>query len=293
MITTENGAHHDRHLSADQPLALKARDLPTVDEVFRALADRSRRSLLDSLQARNGQSLRELGADLDMARQSVSKHLAILENAGLVTTVRQGREKLHYLNAAPINEIAERWISHYDRGRAEALADLKRALEEPTMSKPTFVYTTYIRTTPEQLWKGLTDPAFTQRYWNTAFETDWHVGSPMVWDNHGVRIDDPDQVVLESDPYTHLSYTWHSFTPELAEALGFGADQQATLSAEPRSKVTFDIEDQQPMVRLTVMHETAEPDSLVLSMVSGGWPSVLAALKTLLETGRAPAEAAA
>ena len=108
-----------------------------------------------------------------MARQSVSKHLAILEAAGLVTTVRHGREKLHYLNAAPINEIGERWISHYDRGRAEALADLKRALEEPPMSeRPTFVYTTYIRTTPEQLWKGLTDPAFTKRYWNTTFETD-------------------------------------------------------------------------------------------------------------------------
>src|SRR4051794_41330597 len=114
-----------------------------------------------------------------MARQSVSKHLAILEAAGLVTTVRHGREKLHYLNAAPINDIRDRWISHYDHGRVEALADLKRALEEnenpmsaPTASPSTFVYTTYIRTTPEQLWKGLTDPAFTQRYWDISFDTD-------------------------------------------------------------------------------------------------------------------------
>ncbi len=268
-------------------------EIPTVDEVFRALADPSRRALLDRLRDRNGQNLRELCAELDMARQSVSKHLAILEAAGLVTTVRHGREKLHYLNAAPINDIAERWISHYDRHRAEALADLKRALEEPPMSTPTFAYTTYIRTTPEQLWKGLTDPAFTKRYWNTTFETDWQAGSTMVWDNQGVRIDDPEQVVLEADPYTRLSYTWHSFTQPLADALGFGAEQQTTLAAEPRSKVTFDIEDQQPMVKLTVLHETAQPGSLVLSMVSGGWPQVLAALKTLLETGQAPSESAA
>ena len=161
------------------------------------------------------------------------------------------------------------------------------------MSTPTFVYTTYIRTTPEQLWKGLTDPAFTKRYWNLSFDTDWKVGSSMVWDNQGVRIEDPEQVVLESDPYTRLSYTWHTFTPELAKVIGLGADQQATLASEPRSRVTFDLEDQQPMVKLTVIHETAESGGLVLPMVSNGWPQVLAALKTLLETGRAPSESAA
>jgi len=85
-----------------------------MDDVFKALADPSRRMLLDSLNAHNGQTLRQLCAGLDMARQSVSKHLALLEAAGLVTTVRRGREKLHYLNAAPISDIAERWISRYD-----------------------------------------------------------------------------------------------------------------------------------------------------------------------------------
>src|SRR3954453_642011 len=128
---------------------------PEMDEVFRALADPSRRQLLDNLNARNGQTLRELCAGLDMARQSVSKHLDILEAAHLVTTVRRGREKLHYLNAGPINDIGERWIPRYDRPRVEALADLKRALEDP-MDKPSFVYTTYIRTTPERLWQALT-----------------------------------------------------------------------------------------------------------------------------------------
>src|SRR5580700_9831356 len=151
-----------------------------MDEVFRALADPSRRRLLDSLNARNGQTLRELCAGLDMARQSVSKHLDILAEASLVTTVRHGREKLHYLNAAPIAEIAERWISRYDRQRVDALSDLKKALEGTAVSKPEFVYTTYIRTTPEKLWRGLTDPAFTRRYWNVAFESDWEPGASIA-----------------------------------------------------------------------------------------------------------------
>jgi DNA-binding transcriptional ArsR family regulator len=107
-----------------------------MDEVFRALADPSRRQLLDSLKARSGQNLRELCAGLDMAQQSVSKHLAVLEAANLVTAVRQGREKLHYLNAAPINDIAERWINHYDQERVQALPDLKRALEDTRCKSP-------------------------------------------------------------------------------------------------------------------------------------------------------------
>src|SRR5919199_2373479 len=147
-----------------------------LDDVFKALGDPSRRLLLDSLNERGGQTLRELCSRLDMARQSVSKHLAVLEAANLVTTVRRGREKLHYLNAAPINEIGEPWITRYERGRVEALADLKRALEDAgTVDKPTFVYTTYIKTTPERLWQALTDPAFTRRYWfGVTFETDWN-----------------------------------------------------------------------------------------------------------------------
>ncbi len=157
----------------------RGRDSPErddADDVFRALADDSRRLLLDRLNERNGQTLRELCAGLDMARQSVSKHLDVLERTNLVTSVRRGREKLHYLNAAPITEIADRWIGRYDRRRLEALSDLKRALEETPMTAPEFVYTTYIRTTPERLWQALTDPAFTQRYWDTAFESDWTVG---------------------------------------------------------------------------------------------------------------------
>ena len=268
------------------------------DEVFKALADPSRRLLLDSLNERNGQTLRELCAELDMARQSVSKHLAVLEAANLVTTVRRGREKLHYLNAAPINDISERWITRYQQGRVEALADLKRALEGTPMDKPTFVYTTYIRTTPERLWRALTEPAFTERYWEIAFDSDWKTGSPMSWTQRGVTTVDPDQVVIESDPYRRLAYTWHTLTPEWANAVGVAADVRERLAAEPRSKVTFDIEPHGPAsVRLTVTHDDFEPDGLMYRAISGqlppsgGWPELLADLKTFLETGDVMADA--
>src|SRR3954454_11791375 len=259
---------------------------PHMDEVFRALGDPSRRLLLDSLNERNGQTLRELCAGLDMARQSVSKHLAVLEAANLVTTVRRGREKLHFLNAAPINEITERWITHYEQSRVHALADLKRALEDSPMDKPTFVYTTYIRTTPERLWQALTEPAFTERYWNITFDSDWKTGSAVTWHQRGVTIADPEQVVVDADPYRRLAYTWHSFTPELAAALDIAEARREQIAAERRSEVTFDIEPLDgEQVKLTVVHDDLEPGGLLAAMISNGWPRVLAKLKTLLETG--------
>ena len=100
-----------------------------MDEVFKALADPSRRELLDRLRADNGQTLNELCARLDMTRQAVSKHLGLLEEANLVATVKRGREKLHYLNPVPIHEIGERWIGKFERGRLQALSDMKQALE--------------------------------------------------------------------------------------------------------------------------------------------------------------------
>jgi uncharacterized protein YndB with AHSA1/START domain/DNA-binding transcriptional ArsR family regulator len=259
---------------------------PSLDDAFRALADPSRRLLLDRLNERNGQTLRELCSGLGMARQSVSKHLAVLEAANLVTTVRRGREKLHYLNAAPINEIAERWITNYERARVHALADLKRALEDTPMDKPSFVYTTYIKTTPERLWQALTEPAFTERYWGMVFHSDWRTGSRYVLNQFGLTIADDEQVVLEAEPYRRLSYTWHTITPEWADALGFDTETRERLAAEQRSKVTFDIEpldDEQ--VKLTVVHDGLAPDGLVGVLIGNGWPRVLSNLKTLLETG--------
>jgi DNA-binding transcriptional ArsR family regulator/uncharacterized protein YndB with AHSA1/START domain len=261
-----------------------------MDEVFRALADPSRRRLLDALNEHNGQTLRELCAGLAMARQSVSKHLAILEAADLVTTRRRGREKLHFLNAAPIDDIAERWIGPY-RHHARALTELRHRLEDDAMPENTtadFVYATYIRTTPERLWAALTEPEFTQQYWDTTFETDWAVGSAMAWHHHGTTITDPEQKVLEYDPYRRLAYAWHTFTPGWRDAVGFDAALHERIAAEPRTHVAFDIEDLGDKVRLTVTHGGFVAGSAVKPLLGEGWPHVLADLKTLLETGTLP-----
>jgi DNA-binding transcriptional ArsR family regulator/uncharacterized protein YndB with AHSA1/START domain len=266
-----------------------------MDDVFRALADPSRRALLDSLDGRNGQTLRALCAGLAMARQSVSKHLAVLEAAGLVTTQRHGREKHHFLDAAPINAIADRWISHYDRRRAAALADLKTALEHTTMTTtpttataPDFVYTTFIATTPERLWQALTERSFTERYWGVALTSDWTVGSAVTWEYAGATMAEPGQTVLVADPPRTLSYTWHVVTPDFIAACGGDETGEfAVMAREPLSRVTFEIEPVGAIVKLTVTHGGFEVGSAVREGVSQGWPSIISSLKTLLETGAA------
>ena len=221
-----------------------------------------------------------------MTRQAVTKHLIILEEANLVATLKQGRKKLHYLNAVPISEIAERWISSFDRGPVRVLADLKQALEDAPMENPKFVYTTYIRTTPERLWQALTDPSFTRRWWTVTLDTDWQVGSTMTWDNRGVTIADPDQVILESDPFHRLAYTWHSYTPDWKEGCGADDATFAALTTERRSRVAFDIEPVGDMVKLLVVHDNFDPGSVAAGMVSAVWPLALSSLKSLLETGQ-------
>ena len=272
-----------------------------VDDVFRALADPSRRELLDRLRRRDGQTLTELTAGLGMARQSVTKHLAVLEGANLVTTRRQGRVKLHYLNPVPINDIAERWISRYDEPRLNALADIKRALEEQTVTtadtaanttanpegKPSFVYATYIKTTPERLWQALTDPAYTSRYWGgLVLHTDWKVGSEMTWEYAGVKTSDAEQVVLEADPPRRLSYRWHRVTPEFVEAVKMPSEVADRAEAEGLSRVTFEIEPFGETCKLTVVHDDFPPGSVMLEGVSQGWPAILSMLKSLLETDK-------
>jgi uncharacterized protein YndB with AHSA1/START domain len=195
-----------------------------------------------------------------------------------------GREKLHYLNAVPINDIAERWITRYDRVRVRALSDLKHALEAPAMPRPIFVYTIYIRTTPERLWHALTDPAVALRWWGMTCQSEWQVGAPMTWERDGVTLADPAQVVLESEPYRRLAFTWLSFTPELARVNGASEEYFAKLAAEPRSRVAFDLEPVGETVKLTVTHDGFEPGSAVAELVSKGWPEVLSSLKSLLET---------
>jgi DNA-binding transcriptional ArsR family regulator len=175
-----------------------------MDSVFKALADPTRRLLLDRLREHNGQTLRELCERLDMARQSATQHLDVLVKAGLVTVVRRGRERLHYLNPAPIHEIEERWISVFDRPRLQALSAIKNQAEEYAMTTatvPDYVYVTYIRASADQVWKALTDADLTARYWGHANVSDWQPGSS--WEHQ--RADGSGAVdvvgrVLEAEP---------------------------------------------------------------------------------------------
>src|SRR3954451_23977592 len=141
-----------------------------MELVFKALADPTRRLLLDRLRERNGQTLRELCEHLAMARQSATQHLDVLVLAHLVTVVRRGRERLHYLNPAPIHEIEQRWIAGFDKPRLQTISAIKRQAEEYAMTDaptpvPTYVYVTYIRAGAEQVWRALTDADVTARYW--------------------------------------------------------------------------------------------------------------------------------
>jgi uncharacterized protein YndB with AHSA1/START domain/DNA-binding transcriptional ArsR family regulator len=244
-------------------------DTPT-DLVFTALADRTRRFLLDTLHEENGRTLGELCGRLAMTRQAVSQHLAVLEAARLVTTVRRGREKLHYLNPVPLHTIQERWIDKFERPRLRALSTLKQQAEDAMTPRPTFVYVTYIESTPDKVWRALTDADLTAAYWGHSNVSDWREGSP--WEHRrsdGSGIADVRGTVLTSQPPTLLVATWAS--PDAPEG-------------RTPSRVTFEIEPYQSIVRLTVTHEDLVDDAEFRG-VSAGWPAVLSNLKSLVETG--------
>ncbi|TYP86896.1 ArsR/SmtB family transcription factor [Blastococcus xanthinilyticus] len=237
--------------------------------VFKALADPTRRQLLDRLHERNGQTLGELCASLSMARQSASQHLAVLEGANLISTSRHGREKVHHLNPVPLHEVQERWIDKFERPRLRALSAIRHFAEEQAMSQPTYVYVTYIRATPEQVWHALTDADLTARYWGHRNESDWQAGS--TWRHvrtDGSGVSDVTGTVVETVPPERLVITFA------------GAEDQG----EEPSQVTFTIEPHQDIVRLTVRHEGL-PTPADHAAISAGWPAVLANLKSLLETG--------
>ena len=153
------------------------------------------------------------------------------------------------------------------------------------MSTPEFVYSSYVRASPEQVWEALTSPELTTRYWGVALESDWDEGSALTWTEGGVTADDPDQVVVEADRPRRLSYRWHAFTPEWGDAVGIDEQVRAAAAAEPRSTVTFDVVQLDETVKLTVVHGGFEPGSVVLDTVRQGWPAIVSNLKTLLETG--------
>jgi uncharacterized protein YndB with AHSA1/START domain/DNA-binding transcriptional ArsR family regulator len=241
-----------------------------LDLVFKALADPTRRLLLDRLHARNGQTLGELCLHLEMTRQSATQHLGVLEAANLVAAVRRGREKLHYLNPVPLQEIEERWIDKFERPRLQALRAVQRRAEEAMTGKPAFIYVIYIQSTPDRVWQALTDAELTARYWGHRNVSDWQAGSG--WEHQrtdGSGVADVAGTVTESSPPTRLVTTWAAPGQE---------------SAGGPSRVTFDIEPYGDIVRLTVSHDSLADDA-EREAAAAGWAAVLSNLKSLLETG--------
>jgi uncharacterized protein YndB with AHSA1/START domain/DNA-binding transcriptional ArsR family regulator len=237
-----------------------------MDDVFRALADPTRRSLLDELFREDGQTLGALQGRLPMTRFGVMKHLRVLEEAGLVVTRRRGREKLHFLNAVPIRLIHDRWVSKYAAPWAATLSDLKHTLEHKTMVK---VFEIYIKTTPERLWTAITDTEMRRKYtFGAVVTSDWAPGSRYHGVGHGTPIFEGEN--LEVDPPRRLV---QSFT-----AL-WGED----VKSEGTSRVTWEIEPVGDSCRLTVTHDQLRENAN--AQLYGGWPMVLSGLKTLLETG--------
>jgi uncharacterized protein YndB with AHSA1/START domain/DNA-binding transcriptional ArsR family regulator len=239
-----------------------------MDEVFRALADPTRRSLLDELFEQDGQTLSELERRLPMTRFGVMKHLKVLEQAGLVLTKKRGREKLHFLNAVPIQLVHDRWVSKYAEPWAAALTGLKHDLEENVMEK---VFEIYIKTTPERLWEAITDPEQRGKYnFGVITESDWAPGSAYRSVHPAASTLIAEGENLEVEPPRRLV---QSFTALWSDGV----------KSEGSSRVTWEIAPVGDSCQLTVTHDQlkdgANPE------LYGGWPMILSGLKTLLETG--------
>ncbi|MBV8949933.1 MAG: metalloregulator ArsR/SmtB family transcription factor [Actinobacteria bacterium] len=239
-----------------------------MELVFKALADPTRRELLDALFRDDGQTLVSLTARFDMTRIAVAKHLRLLEEAGLVVTKRHGREKLHFLNVVPIQLVHDRWIDKYRERWAVALIGLRDELEG-TVEK---VYEIYIRTTPERLWDAITSPDVRARFqFGCRIDSQWTPGS-------GYAITSPDaagRVLVEGtnvaiDPPRKLVQTFHAHWDGAADAHG-------------ASRVIWEIEPVGDSCRLLVTHDELADDAP--ETLYGGWPMMLSGLKTYLETG--------
>jgi uncharacterized protein YndB with AHSA1/START domain len=238
----------------------------TMDPVFKALADPTRRELLDELFRQDGQTLTELEGRFAMTRFGVMKHLKLLEEAGLVVTRRHGREKRHFLNPVPIRLIHDRWVSKYTEPWAAGLVGLKEEMER-TMEK---VYELYIRSTPERLWDAITDPEIRAKYnFGAGVHSDWTPGATIEMTAPGAGILG-DGVVLEVEPPRRLV---HTMTARWSE----------DVIAEGASRVTWEIEPVGDSCRLTVVHDELREGAN--DELFGGWPMILSGLKTYLETG--------
>jgi uncharacterized protein YndB with AHSA1/START domain len=239
--------------------------LSAMDEVFRALADPTRRSLLDELFNEDGQTLSALEGRLPMTRFGVMKHLRVLEEAGLVVTKRRGREKLHFLNPVPIRLVHDRWVSKYAEPWAATLSGLKTRLEA-TMER---VFEIYIKTTPERLWEAITDPEQRAKYsFGVETHSDWTPGSEYKSSVPGLDIASGEN--LEVDPPRRLVQTFNALWSD-------------EVKAEGTSRVTWEIEPIGDSCRLLVTHDRLREGAN--DQLYGGWMMVLSGLKTLLETG--------
>jgi DNA-binding transcriptional ArsR family regulator len=238
-----------------------------MDEVFRALADPTRRAILDALFTDDGQSLGSLEARFDMSRFGVMKHLAILEQAGLVLSRRRGREKLHFLNPVPIRLVHDRWTSKYGEPWVAALGNLKRELERNVEK----VFEIYIRTTPERLWQAITDGEIRSVYnFGNTIESDFTEGSSYVQGNPKANAPLGDGVNLVVDPPRKLVQT-------------MVARWSDDVEAEGTSRITWEIEQVADSCRLVVTHDQLREGAN--EELYGGWPMILSGLKTWLETG--------
>jgi uncharacterized protein YndB with AHSA1/START domain len=239
-----------------------------MDAVFKALADPTRRSLLDELFKQDGQTLSALERGLPMTRFGVMKHLRVLEEAGLVVTRRRGREKLHFLNPVPIRLVHDRWVSKYAEPWAATLSGLKHRLEDKTMEK---VFEIYIKTTPERLWEAITDGEMRSKYnFGAQLHSDWTPGSrfEMSHPAAGVLLGEGEN--LEVDPPRRLVQSMVALWSE-------------DVKSEGATRITWDIEPVGDSCRLTVTHDQLREDAN--GELYGGWPMILSGLKTLLETG--------
>jgi uncharacterized protein YndB with AHSA1/START domain len=241
--------------------------LDGVDLVFRALADPTRRSLLDELFRQDGQTLSQLEGRFEMSRFGVSKHLKLLEEAGLVVVKRRGREKLHFLNAVPIRLVHDRWVSKYAEPWAAGLSDLKTSLEQ-TMEK---VFEIYIRTTPERLWTAITDPEIRRKYnFGVGVKSDWTPGARIEMSSPKAPGPIGEGEVLEIDPPHRLVHTLTALWSDEVRDEGV-------------SRVTWEIQPVADSCRLIVTHDQLREGAN--DQLYGGWPMILSGLKTWLETG--------
>jgi uncharacterized protein YndB with AHSA1/START domain len=239
-----------------------------VDAVFKALADPTRRSLLDDLFREDGQTLGALAERFSMTRIGVMKHLNLLEMAGLVVTKRRGREKLHFLNPIPIRLVHDRWVSKYTEPWTVALLGLKSRMEND-MEK---VFEIYIRTTPERLWQAITDPDERGKFqFGNTIKSDWTPGGRFEMSNPGA----PGMLLgegenLEVDPPRRLVQTMVAL---------WGDD----VKSEGTSRVTWEIEPVGDSCRLVVTHDQLREGAD--DHLYAGWPMILSGLKTWLESG--------